>query len=338
MKSAKITCTSRLLIILLTNINSVVNAAYSSFVQSSSSTKSKSLPSSCTGGGGVSYFAYSACNQMNEHNDGRQSSSYSNGNGGDLMMRVKRKTSRTRDIAGSAVTQANYNRVKSAGRKGTKRFVDPNKLFVGNLSYSVTSEQLKEWFIDQALGDQLISCKVITDWKTNKSKGYGFAQFTSPLYATAAMENIRGKKLQGRVVRLDQGKKKEPEQLYFVKKTNQMKVEDEEDAIIAAATDAQVIAEDENEEEQESDRKNPFVDEDGILSVRALLKSVEYEDFDDDELDGEDDDFEYDGVFEEEYEDVPEFGDDGVFKNRSERRAEARANKRRKKKGRGFGN
>ena len=152
------------------------------------------------------------------------------------------------------------------------------------------------------------------------------------------MENIRGKKLQGRVVRLDQGKKKEPEQLYVVKKTNQMKVEDEEDAIIAAATDAQVIAEDENEEEQESDRKNPFVDEDGILSVRALLKSVEYEDFDDDELDGEDDDFEYDGVFEEEYEDVPEFGDDGVFKNRSERRAEARANKRRKKKGRGFGN
>ena len=42
-------------------------------------------------------------------------------------------------------------------------------------------------------------------------------------------------------------------------------------------------------------------------------------------------------MFEEEYEDVPEFEDDGEFKNREQRRKEASANKRRKKKGRGFG-
>jgi len=77
-----------------------------------------------------------------------------------LVMRVKRKSSRTKHIAGSSVVQANYDRVKSAGRKGTKKFVDPNKVFVGNLSYSVTSEDLAKWFDNLGLGEQLISCKV----------------------------------------------------------------------------------------------------------------------------------------------------------------------------------
>ena len=297
-------------------------AAYSSFV-------GRSSPSS------GSYFANHVTSQIEQLES--ESARLSNANEG-LVMRVKRKSSRTKHIAGSSITQANYDRVKAAGRKGTKRFVDPNKLFVGNLSYSVTSKGLKEWFNELGLGDQLIACKVISDWKTQKSKGYGFAQFSSPLYATSAMEFIRGKTLQGRVVRLDQGKKKEAESVYLVKQKSEVQVEEEEDAIIASSVhfEEPVNNKVDNDEKVEED-DDDYDDDDGIISIKELMMSVEYEDFDDNDLDGEDDDFEYDGVFEEEYEDVPEFEDDGEFKNREQRRKEASANKRRKKKGRGFG-
>jgi len=147
----------------------------------------------------------------------------------------------------------------------------------------------------------------------------------------------------GRVVRLNQGKKKELEPLYVIKEKSSVTVNDEEDEILASVLDRNVEDEDDVSDEvgmhmQTEETRNPFVDDDGIVNVRDILKSVEYEDFDDDDLDGEDEDFVYDGVFEQEYE-VEEFNeDDGVFKNREQRRKEAAANKRRKKKGRGFGN
>lgn len=77
-----------------------------------------------------------------------------------LTMRVRSGRSRTAGVKGSAITQKNYERVKSSGRRGTKNFVDPNKLFVGNLAYDVTSEELNEWFTEKGLGEHLISCKV----------------------------------------------------------------------------------------------------------------------------------------------------------------------------------
>ena len=119
-------------------------AAYSSFVGRSSSS------SGC-------YFADKVTSRIAKYDAADISSTDRKE---DLVMRVKRKSSRTKDIAGSSVTQLNYDRVKAAGRKGTKRFVDPNKLFVGNLAYSVTSDELRTWFNDLGLGEQLIACKV----------------------------------------------------------------------------------------------------------------------------------------------------------------------------------
>mmetsp|Transcript_6714 Transcript_6714/g.9820 ORF Transcript_6714/g.9820 Transcript_6714/m.9820 type:complete len:322 (-) Transcript_6714:952-1917(-) len=256
-----------------------------------------------------------------------------------LVMRVRSGRSRTAGVKGSAITQKNYERVKSSGRRGTKNFVDPNKLFVGNLAYDVTSEELYDWFAEQGLGEHLISCKVIVDWKTQKSKGFGFAQFTSPIYATSAMEFIHGKKLKGRVVRLNQGQKKKPDSVYLVKKEKQMEIKDKEDEIISEVTGiAGIIAD--NVEEVSADLADDDDDDDDVPSIRDLMTAFEYEDFDDDNLDGEDDDddFEYDGVFEEEYEDDDVAEDTEVFKNREQRRKEAAANKRRRKKGKGFGN
>ena len=47
------------------------------------------------------------------------------------------------------------------------------KLFVGNLPYSVTSEQLAEIFGENA---EVVSANVITDRMTGRSKGFGFVE------------------------------------------------------------------------------------------------------------------------------------------------------------------
>ena len=55
--------------------------------------------------------------------------------------------------------------------------------------------------------------KIVRDWRTGKSKGYGFAQFYEPLEATTTIEGIngapgRGWQIRGRRLRLDQGTRK----------------------------------------------------------------------------------------------------------------------------------
>jgi RNA recognition motif-containing protein len=160
-------------------------------------------------------------------------------------MKVSKGKSKMAGVKGSNISLKNYEREQNAGRKGSKRFVDPNKVFVGNLDYSVTSDMVHKWLIeDQGVPKQhLVKCKVITYWKTNKSKGYGFVQFTSPIYATSAMELIRNKKLQGRVVRLDQGQKKPSPQLGVLLKKKKVDedappLSPEEAVIFGAITDA----------------------------------------------------------------------------------------------------
>ncbi|KAK1393429.1 hypothetical protein POM88_012485 [Heracleum sosnowskyi] len=62
-------------------------------------------------------------------------------------------------------------------RSSYQSFVDsPHKLYAGNLSWSVTSQQLKEFFADQP---GLLSAKVIYDRQSGRSQGYGFITFES---------------------------------------------------------------------------------------------------------------------------------------------------------------
>lgn len=64
------------------------------------------------------------------------------------------------------------------------------------------------------VGDRIESIKIIRDWKTGQSKGYGFVQFYEPMIATSAMESVnkgpgRGWRIKGRRIRLDQGVRNE---------------------------------------------------------------------------------------------------------------------------------
>ena len=70
-----------------------------------------------------------------------------------------------------------------------------NKLYVGNLSYSVRDDDLQQEF--SAYGN-VQSAKVMMERDTGRSKGFGFVEMSSPAEAQAAIEGLHGKDFGGR--------------------------------------------------------------------------------------------------------------------------------------------
>ncbi|KAK4425395.1 ribonucleoprotein A, chloroplastic [Sesamum alatum] len=81
-----------------------------------------------------------------------------------------------------------------------------HKLFVGNLSWSVTSESLTEAF--QEYGN-VVGARVLYDGETGRSRGYGFVCYETRAEMETALEALNGVELGGRAMRvsLAQGKK-----------------------------------------------------------------------------------------------------------------------------------
>ena len=81
-----------------------------------------------------------------------------------------------------------------------------NKLYVGNLAYSVRDESLQ-----QAFGEfgTVTSAKVMMDRETGRSKGFGFVEFSSPAEATAAMNALNGQPLEGRAIVVNEARPRE---------------------------------------------------------------------------------------------------------------------------------
>lgn len=75
-----------------------------------------------------------------------------------------------------------------------------NKLFVGNLSYSIQDSDLQEQF--SSFG-QVQSAKVIIERETGRSKGFGFVEMSSSQEAEAAVRGMNGKSLGGRDVNVN---------------------------------------------------------------------------------------------------------------------------------------
>lgn len=69
------------------------------------------------------------------------------------------------------------------------------KLYVGNLSYNTTSEQLGEMF--HAFG-AVRSAQVIEDRMTGRSKGFGFVEMETDAEAQAAISGLNGQIKGGR--------------------------------------------------------------------------------------------------------------------------------------------
>jgi len=76
-----------------------------------------------------------------------------------------------------------------------------SKLFVGNLNYAVSSEELAEVFSGHG---EVVDAKVI------EGKGFGFVEMSSPSEAEAAKEALNGTDLKGRSLNVDEAKPPRP--------------------------------------------------------------------------------------------------------------------------------
>ncbi len=81
------------------------------------------------------------------------------------------------------------------------------KLFVGNLPYSVTSEQLAEIFGEHG---EVVSANVITDRMNGRSKGFGFVELAESVDLNAIIEATNGKEIDGRAITVSEARPQQP--------------------------------------------------------------------------------------------------------------------------------
>lgn len=74
------------------------------------------------------------------------------------------------------------------------------KLFIGGLSFSTTTERLRETF---AQAGQVESAAVVTDRDTGQSRGFGFVEMSTAEEADRAITTFNGKDLDGRQLRVE---------------------------------------------------------------------------------------------------------------------------------------
>jgi RNA recognition motif-containing protein len=79
-------------------------------------------------------------------------------------------------------------------------------IYVGNLSYGVSEDNLREVF--EAYGE-VSSCKVITDKYSGRSKGFGFVEMDNDSEAQAAIDQLDGAEIDGREVRVNEARPRE---------------------------------------------------------------------------------------------------------------------------------
>ncbi len=80
------------------------------------------------------------------------------------------------------------------------------KLYVGNLSYNTSSEDLRELFSQAGTVD---SASVVEDRDTGRSRGFGFVEMASREEGAAAIQQFNGKELHGRNLNVNEAKPRE---------------------------------------------------------------------------------------------------------------------------------
>jgi RNA recognition motif-containing protein len=77
------------------------------------------------------------------------------------------------------------------------------KLYIGNLPYNVTDEDLREAL--SAYG-QVSSAEVVKDRHSGQSKGFGFVEMPSQDEANAAIRGLNGTDLKGRTINVNEAR------------------------------------------------------------------------------------------------------------------------------------
>ena len=100
----------------------------------------------------------------------------------------------------------------SARKANAGRFVHSRnravgmRLYVGNLSYSVTSQSLEQLFGEFG---QVKSAQVVQDRDTGRSKGFGFVEMNDNSQAQAAIQGLNLKEVDGRCLTVNEARPRE---------------------------------------------------------------------------------------------------------------------------------
>ena len=81
-----------------------------------------------------------------------------------------------------------------------------NKLYVGNLSFHLTSDDLQDFF---AQAGTVESARVIEDRDTGRSRGFGFVEMSTEEEAKAAIEQFNGEDFEGRNIVVNEARPRE---------------------------------------------------------------------------------------------------------------------------------
>ena len=81
-----------------------------------------------------------------------------------------------------------------------------NKLYVGNLPYSMRDDDLQQHF---AAFGEVSSAKVMMDRDTGRSKGFGFVEMGSRDEAQAAIRGMNGQSFEGRALVVNEARPRE---------------------------------------------------------------------------------------------------------------------------------
>jgi cold-inducible RNA-binding protein len=81
-----------------------------------------------------------------------------------------------------------------------------NKLYVGNLSFRVTSEDLEEYF---AAAGAVDSANVVIDRETGRSRGFGFVEMSTEEEANSAIAQFNGQEYDGRNLVVNEARPRE---------------------------------------------------------------------------------------------------------------------------------
>ena len=78
-----------------------------------------------------------------------------------------------------------------------------SKLYVGNLSFDTTDQDLEQAFSEYG---EIASAIVVRDRDTDRSRGFGFVEFAQEADAQKAKEAMNGKEVGGRALKVDEAR------------------------------------------------------------------------------------------------------------------------------------
>jgi RNA recognition motif-containing protein len=81
-----------------------------------------------------------------------------------------------------------------------------SKLYVGNLSYRTTDDELRQAF--EPYG-QVLSASIVIERDTGRSKGFGFVEMNTEEEAKEAMAKMNGTQMGGRTIKVDLARPRE---------------------------------------------------------------------------------------------------------------------------------